>query len=83
MPRVDVSHPNQMENLDEIPSNYLCINSSLIMLKIVDMAPVPMAERSEARTVFGRSNTGILDSNPTRVMDVCPRFSVLCRIVCR
>jgi hypothetical protein len=35
---------------------------------------VPMAERSEERTVFGRSNIGIVGSNPTRGMDVCPRF---------
>jgi hypothetical protein len=39
---------------------------------------VPMAARSEARTVFCRSNTGIVGSNPTQGMDVCPRFSVLC-----
>jgi hypothetical protein len=47
------------------------------ILKFVER-PDPMAERSEARTVFGRSNTGIVGSNPTRGMDVCPRFSVLC-----
>jgi hypothetical protein len=35
------------------------------------------SERSEARTAFGRSNTGIMVSNPTRGMDVCPRFSVM------
>jgi hypothetical protein len=40
--------------------------------------PVPMAEQSEARTVFGRSNTGIVGSNRTRGIDVCPHFSVLC-----
>jgi hypothetical protein len=34
--------------------------------------------RSKARTVFNRSNTGIVDSNPARGMDVCPRSSVLC-----
>jgi hypothetical protein len=32
--------------------------------------PVPMAERSETRTVFGRSNTWIVGSNPTREMNV-------------
>jgi hypothetical protein len=37
-----------------------------------------MAERSEARIVFGRSNTEIVGSNTTRGMYVCPRFSVLC-----
>jgi hypothetical protein len=35
-----------------------------------------MVARTEARTVFGRSNTGIVGSNPTRGMDVCPWFSV-------
>jgi len=38
--------------------------------------PVPTAARSEARTLFCRSNTGIVGSNPIRSMDVCPRFSV-------
>jgi len=37
-----------------------------------------VAEQSEARTVFGRSKTGIMDSNPIRGMNVCPRLSVLC-----
>jgi hypothetical protein len=40
--------------------------------------PVPMAARSEARTVFGNSNTGFAGSNPARGMDVGLRF-VLCR----
>jgi hypothetical protein len=38
---------------------------------------------SYIRTVLGRSNTGIVASNPVRGMDVCPRFSVLCCPVCR
>jgi hypothetical protein len=37
-----------------------------------------VAARSKARTVFGRSNTGIVGSNLTWGMDVCPRFSMLC-----
>jgi hypothetical protein len=37
-----------------------------------------MAPRSQARTVFNRSNTGIVSSNPARDMDVRPCFSVLC-----
>jgi hypothetical protein len=37
-----------------------------------------MAAWFNARTVFDRSNTGIAGSNPARVMDLCPRFSVLC-----
>jgi hypothetical protein len=42
-----------------------------------------VAERSEAGSVFGRSDTGIVGSNPTRSTDVCPRFSVLYCPVCR
>jgi hypothetical protein len=38
------------------------------------LSPVPMAARSKARTVFGRSNIGIIGSNPAQGMDVCPRF---------
>jgi hypothetical protein len=40
--------------------------------------PVPMAARSNARTVFDRSNTGVLGSNSARGMDMCPCFFVLC-----
>jgi hypothetical protein len=40
--------------------------------------PISIAERSEASTVFGRSNVGMAGSNPARGMDVCLRFSVLC-----
>jgi hypothetical protein len=41
-----------------------------------------MAARSKARIVFDRSNTGIVDSNPARGMDVCliprPRSPTKC-----
>jgi hypothetical protein len=37
-----------------------------------------MAVRFKARTVFSRSNTGIVGSNPARGMDVYLHFSVLC-----
>jgi hypothetical protein len=37
-----------------------------------------MATQSKARTVFDRSNTGIVGLNPARGMDVCSRFYVLC-----
>jgi hypothetical protein len=45
--------------------------------------PISIAERSEASTVFGRSNVEIASLNPARGMDVCLRFSVLCCPVCR
>jgi hypothetical protein len=54
----------------------------IIIIIIIIIKPVPVAERSEARTVFGRWNPGIVGSNPTRGMDVSAFFSVLCH-VCR
>jgi hypothetical protein len=38
--------------------------------------PITVAARSKTSDVFGRSNTGIVGSNPTRSTDVCQRFSV-------
>jgi hypothetical protein len=36
--------------------------------------PIAVVTWSKALTVFARSNTGILGSNPTRGMDVCVRL---------
>jgi hypothetical protein len=44
---------------------------------------VSVTERSEASTVFGRSNVEIAGSNPGRGVDLCLRFSVLYCLVCR
>jgi hypothetical protein len=41
-----------------------------------------MAALSKARTVFARSNTGIVGSNPTRSMDVCLRLFSVCIVLC-
>jgi hypothetical protein len=43
--------------------------------------PLQSPRGLEARTVFDRSNTGIMGSNPTGGMDVCLRVTVLCRPV--
>jgi hypothetical protein len=37
----------------------------------IRLEPITVAACSKARTVFARSNTGIVGSNPTRDMDVC------------
>jgi hypothetical protein len=44
---------------------------------------VSIAERSEASTVFGRSNVEIAGLNSARGMDVCLRLYVLGCPVCR
>jgi hypothetical protein len=41
-----------------------------------------MATWSKAWTVFARSNTGVLGSNPTRDMDVCVRLFCVCGVLC-
>jgi hypothetical protein len=43
--------------------------------------PITMATRSKAWTVFNRSNTGIVDSNPTRGIDVCARLFCVCAVL--
>jgi hypothetical protein len=40
--------------------------------------PITVTARTKACTIFDRQNTGIVGSNPTRGMDVCPRVYVLC-----
>jgi hypothetical protein len=41
-----------------------------------------VAVRSKSWTVFARSNTGVVGSNPTRVMCVCARLFCVCVILC-
>jgi hypothetical protein len=56
---------------------YCPIALGISVLTIIVLA-VSVAAPSKARTVFDRSNSGIVCSNPAPGMDVCPRFSVLC-----
>jgi hypothetical protein len=49
----------------------------------MDVRPIAVVTRSKAWNVFTRSNTGIVDSNPTRGMGVCPRFFCVCVVLCR
>jgi hypothetical protein len=56
-------------------NTYICGYINYITVKL--SLSVPMAKRSKASTVFGRSNIGIAGSNPSQGMDVCLRLSVL------
>jgi hypothetical protein len=40
--------------------------------------PITVAARSKAWTVFARSNTGIVGSNPTRCLNICVRVFCIC-----
>jgi hypothetical protein len=44
--------------------------------------PTTVTARSQAWTVFARSNTGIMGSNPTQGMDVCLRLFCVCVVLC-
>jgi hypothetical protein len=44
----------------------------------VNNLPVPVAARSKALMILGRSSNAIVGSNSARVMDVCPRLSEFC-----
>jgi hypothetical protein len=52
------------------------------LMVVEDAAPITVAMRHKALTVFARSNAGMVSSNPTQGMDVCVRlfcvFVVLC-----
>jgi hypothetical protein len=66
----------EVSGLNQVLTNDDNIN---ILLKNTNISqPVPMAAQPKARTIFDRSNTGIVGSNPARGIDVCPRVSVLC-----
>jgi hypothetical protein len=56
---------------------YTCILFSVSSIK-----PLTVAARSKAWTVFARSITGIVGSNPTRDMDVCVRLFCVCVVLC-
>jgi hypothetical protein len=51
------------------PGNHL--RSGLVFVTAELRLLITVAARSKAWTVFARSNTGIVGSNPTRGMDVC------------
>jgi hypothetical protein len=51
--------------------------------RYMNVKPITVVARSKARTIFARSNTGIVCSNPPRDMDICVRLFCLCCSMCR
>jgi hypothetical protein len=58
--------------------NTLDTEMKLFNLRVLPKKPITMAVRSEAWNVFARSNTGILNSNPTQGTDVCLCLFYVC-----
>jgi hypothetical protein len=46
------------------------------------LSPIRVSARSKAWSVFPRSKTGLVGSNPTRGMDVCLRLFCVCVVLC-
>jgi hypothetical protein len=57
-------------------------SDSYILHPVKQPTPITEVTRSKAWTVFARSNTGIVGSNPTRGMDVCVRLFCVCVVLC-
>jgi hypothetical protein len=55
----------------------------MIIIQVYVRMAGPSGREVRGKYYFGLSNSGIMGSNPTRGMDVCPRFSVLCCPVCK
>jgi hypothetical protein len=75
----------QITNLFHCKFHQHSVNSYSSDPKILSstLLPITVAARSKAGNVFALSNTGIAGSNPTRGMDVCPRFFCVCVVLCR
>jgi hypothetical protein len=64
--------------------DYLFISLSNDAFKLYRLyGSITVALRSKAWNVFIRSGTRIVGSNPTRDLDVCPRFFCVCVVLCR
>jgi hypothetical protein len=68
----------EYENMILSKIGYNCRSENLLPVGI--RGPISIAERSEASTVFGRSNVEIAGSNPARGMDIC--VSLCCVVLC-
>jgi hypothetical protein len=56
---------------------------SVVICKVWRLAmAITVATRFKAGTVFARSNTGVMDSNPTQGMDVFVALFFLCIVLC-
>jgi hypothetical protein len=58
----------------------MCTYMQVCMQYVCFYAPIAVARRSRAYNIFASSNTGIVCSNLTRLMDVC--VLLVCVILC-
>jgi hypothetical protein len=77
--RTHISHRHNVINRSSVPWNLF---HNLKLLKLTKKMPITVAERSEAWTVFSRSNSGIVVSNPTQGMSRYLRLFCVCVVLC-
>jgi hypothetical protein len=53
-----------------------------VLMDVLALGPITVVAWSKAWTVFARSNTGIVGSNPTRGVDICVLLFRVCAILC-
>jgi hypothetical protein len=69
------------ESFSLVFSLTLC-RSCFHLFNVSNYTPIAVAARCKARTFFACSSTGIVGSNPTSGMDVCPRLFRVCAVLC-
>jgi hypothetical protein len=68
--------------LCRLTNNNSVVAHILYLSLLFGLVPITVVAGSKALTVFARSNTGIVVSNPTRGMDVCVRLVYVCVVLC-
>jgi hypothetical protein len=62
--------------------SFLCVMSQILCLDCYMSWRMPVCGLPKAWTVFARSDTRIVGSNPTQGMDVCVRLFCVCVVLC-
>jgi hypothetical protein len=63
-------------------SNLLLTVMLFCFSNFLAFVPITVAKRSKAWTIFARSNSGTVDSNPTQGMYVSVRLFCVCVVLC-
>jgi hypothetical protein len=74
--------PTAALNEKRFKPGQIIYGTHIFIYGICDHMPITVATRSKTRTVFARSNTGVVCSNPTRGMDVCVRLFPVYVVLC-
>jgi hypothetical protein len=77
-----MSYPRRCNHETYHRKNLISYRYIGILTRSYHNKPITVTVLSKAWTLFARSNTGVMGSNPTRGMDVCVRFFCICAVLC-